>query len=142
MRPQFSLMRKLTYGLVLLAAFVTSGIGLVHGQNIVDTGTSVSGVPINRSTVNASVVIAIGGTFQTVLASTLGTSTPRKALTIENNNATDSCWVYLGSGSATEGTSILLLAGGSYSRYWPFVPSDAIKATCANTSDTLYVDYQ
>lgn len=99
-----------------------------------------SGAPVNRSTLNSSVVIATGNAFQTVLASNFNTFTQRQALTIQNNNAADSCWLYIGSGTPTKATSILLLAGGSYQRYWPFVPSDAIQATCASTSDTLYVD--
>lgn len=93
------------------------------------------------ATTNGSVVIATGNTFQTVLAA-LAAQTLRRSLTIENNNASDSCWIYIGSGSATKGTSILLLAGGSYTRYYPYVPSDAIQATCATSSDTLYVDTQ
>src|SRR5450631_2358823 len=47
--------------------------------------TTVQGVPIPRTTVNKSVVITTGNTFQTVLASTVA----RKAITVENNNATD-----------------------------------------------------
>jgi hypothetical protein len=111
------------------------------------TGASVEGIPVNRSTVNGSITITTGNTFQTVLASNLTTQfgqtvTPRYALTIENNNASDSCWLYLGNGTATKAISILLLPGGSYTRYWPFVPSDQIQATCSTTSDTLYVDTQ
>jgi hypothetical protein len=98
-----------------------------------------------KSTVNASVVIATGNTFQTVLAAVSSTA-GRQSLTIQNNNATDSCWIQFGvgvtSGNATKGKSILLLAGGSYTRYYPFVPKDEIEATCATTSDTLYVDTQ
>jgi hypothetical protein len=95
----------------------------------------------NAATTNSSAVITTGNTFQTVLAA-LSQGTARRSLTIENNNATDSCWVFVGSGSATKATSILLLAGGSYARYYPYVPSDAIQATCASNSDTLYVDTQ
>jgi hypothetical protein len=104
--------------------------------------TPFSGQVVNRSTKNVSVVITTGGTFQTVLTSILGTETQRQALTIENNNATDNCNLYIGTGSATAGTSILLLPGGSYTRYWPYVPSDAFQATCATSSDTLYIDVQ
>lgn len=104
-------------------------------------GAAVAGAPTNRSTKNVSVVITTGNTFQTILA-VQGTTDVRQALTIANNNATDSCWLFIGAATATKGTSILLLAGGSYARYWPFVPSDAIQATCANNSDTLYVDIQ
>jgi len=102
-----------------------------------------SGAPVNRSTLNSSAVIAAGGTFQTVLASNFNTAVQRQALTIQNNNtSTDNCWIFLGSGSATVARSILLTPGGSYQRYWPFVPSDAIQATCASNGDTLYVDAQ
>lgn len=92
-------------------------------------------------TTNGSVTITTGGTFQTVLPAVTLTS-QRRSLTIENNNATDSCWLFIGAGSATKGTSILLLPGGSYTRYYPYVPSDAIQATCATTSDSVYVDTQ
>jgi len=96
--------------------------------------------PQNIPTKNTSVVIATGNTFQTVLAAPTGD--PRNSLTIQNNNATDSCWIFVGSSAATKGASILLLAGGSYTRYFPYVPSDVIQATCATSSDTLYVDTQ
>jgi hypothetical protein len=98
--------------------------------------------PQMRGTVNSSVVIATGNTFQQVLAA-LAQNARRNSLTIQNNNATDSCWLYVGpTASATKGTSILLLAGGSYTRYFPYIPSDVIAATCATSSDTLYVDIQ
>lgn len=96
--------------------------------------------PGNRGTVNSSAIIAVGNTFQTVLA-----SNPRKlSLTIQNNNAADSCWIVVGGvlGSATKGIAILLSAGGSYTRYYPYIPSDAIHATCASANDTLYIDLQ
>jgi hypothetical protein len=96
---------------------------------------------INAATTNASVSITTGNTFQTVLAAVVPPSL-RRSLTIENNNASDSCWLYIGSGPATKGASMLLAAGGAYTRYYPYVPSDAIQATCATTSDTLYVDTQ
>src|SRR5437879_6204402 len=55
-------------------------------------------------TTNGSVVIATGNTFQTVLAAvainnnslTMG----RRSLTIQNNNAADSCWIFVGSAAA------------------------------------------
>jgi hypothetical protein len=92
-------------------------------------------------TTNVPVIIATGNTFQTILAAVTNNN-QRRSLTIQNNNATDSCWLFVGGGSATKGTSILLLPGGSYTRYYPYIPSDAIQATCTTTSDTLYVDYQ
>jgi hypothetical protein len=99
---------------------------------------------INTTTTNGSVVIATGNTFQTVLAALGSPPAQRRSLTIENNNTNgDSCWVFIGAtASATKATSILLTPGGSYTRYYPYVPSDNIAATCTTTSDTLYVDVQ
>jgi hypothetical protein len=132
-------MKKLAY--LLLGAVLAIPIVAV-GQAPTPVGQVVQGVAAYSSTVNGSATITTGNTFQTVLATLPGTSTRRQSLTVENNNASDSCWLFVGGGSATKGTSILLLPGGSYSRYWPYVPSDAIQATCTNTSDTLYVDTQ
>lgn len=98
--------------------------------------------PQVRATVNGSIAITTGNTFQQVLA-VLAQNARRLSLTIQNNNATDSCWLFIGAtASATKGTSILLVAGASYTRYYPYIPSDNIAATCATTSDTLYVDTQ
>jgi hypothetical protein len=100
-----------------------------------------AGVATNRSTVNVSVVIGTGNVFQSALSPN---SQPRQSLTIENNNTTtDNCWVYIGPiGNATQGTAILLIPGGAYTRYWPYVPNDQISVTCATSADTVYVDYQ
>jgi hypothetical protein len=95
----------------------------------------------NAATTNGSATIITGNTFQTVLGA-IANNTPRRSLTIENNNTSDSCWLYVGSGSATKALSMLLLPGGSYVRYYPYVPSDAIQATCATSNDTLYLDTQ
>jgi hypothetical protein len=92
-------------------------------------------------TTNGSVTITTGSTFQTVLTA-VTQNNQRRSLTIQNNNATDSCWLFIGAGTATKATSILLLAGGSYTRYLPYIPNDVIQATCATTADTLYVDQQ
>jgi hypothetical protein len=101
------------------------------------------------ATTDSSVVIVTGNTFQAVLAAPVARAL-RQSLTIQNNNATDSCWITFGTksgtlitaGNATKANSILLLAGGSYTRYYPFIPSDEIEGTCATSSDTLYVDKQ
>lgn len=92
-------------------------------------------------TTNSSAVIAAGNTFQTILTAVTNNN-QRRSLTIQNNNAADSCWLFIGAGSATKGTSILLVFSQAYTRYYPYVPSDAIQATCATTADTLYVDIQ
>jgi hypothetical protein len=95
------------------------------------------------ATTNASVTITLGSAFQSLLAAITGT-TPRRSLTIQNNNINgDNCWIYIGpNASATKATAILLGPGGSYQRYTPYIPSDNISATCATTADTLYVDTQ
>lgn len=104
-------------------------------------------VPTQKTTFKHPVAITTGNTFQTILP-----SNGRNSLTIQNNNATDSCWIDFGvndvtgapttAGTATKANSILLLAGGSLSRYWPIVPTDEIEGTCATTGDTLRVEYQ
>lgn len=133
------MMLRIAFALALLCAWPA----WVVAQQAMTPAPAFSGAPVNRSTVNHSVVITTGNTFQTVLASNFNTTTQRQSLTIQNNNtAAHNCWVFLGSGAATEASSILLTPGGSYQRYWPFVPSDAVQATCENDSDTLYVDTQ
>ena len=128
---------------IVLAALMGGFFMSASKAQLQSTGSTISGSAINRSTVNGSVTITTGNTFQTILASTVGTTTVRQSLTIQNNQTTtDNCWVFVGSGTATKGTSILLQPGGSYTRYWPYVPSDAIQATCASNSDTLYLDTQ
>jgi len=91
-----------------------------------------------RPTTNGSSTITTGNTFQTIL----GASFTRLSVTIQNNNATDSCRLFIGSGTATASNSMLLASGGSYQRYWPFTISDAIQMTCANNGDTFYLDTQ
>lgn len=106
-------------------------------------GPPIQGTAVNRSTLITPVVITAGNTFQQVLPSLVGTQTVRQALEIQNNNAADSCWLFLGpTVSATKATAILLASGQAYTRYFPYVPSDAIQATCATTADTLYVGNQ
>lgn len=115
-------MRSFLIGLLLIVS------GAAHAQ-----------APQRFNTVNGSVTITTGNTFQNVLAA----NAIKRSVTIQNNNTNgDSCWIFVGSGAATKGTSILLGQGGSYQRYYPYLPSDVIQATCATTSDTLYVDTQ
>jgi hypothetical protein len=100
------------------------------------------------------IVIATGLTYQVALAA--GT---RRSLTIQNNNASDTCYLLVGgpwqAGDTTSTSrtingvsltgikgAIMLPAGQAYTRYFPYVPNDAILATCATSSDSLYVDFQ
>lgn len=124
---------------IIAAALFAFACGPSYAQ---DGGMPVQGVASNRSTLNSSATITAGNTFQTVLAAQTSI-TQRQSLTIQNNNtSSDNCWVFVGSGTASEAKSILLQPGQSYTRYWPIVPNDAIQATCASTSDTIYVDNQ
>jgi len=91
----------------------------------------------NNRTPAASVTIKTGNTFQQVLAAS---KTDRKVLAIQNSNTNgDSCWIFFGSDKATKANSILLSKDGQYTRYWPFIPSDAIQVTCVTSEDVLSV---
>jgi hypothetical protein len=88
------------------------------------------------------IAIAAGNKFQQIVPSN-NTGTDRRALTIQNNASNgDNCWVYVGGDKPSKDGSVVLAPGKSYDRYWPFVPSDAIQATCASASDNLYVEYK
>ena len=86
------------------------------------------------------VTINTANKFQQILASS---GTGRGMFRISNNNANgDSCWVFVGSSQASKEGGYQVLPGKAYLRYPPFVPSDAIQATCASSKDTLDVEYQ
>jgi hypothetical protein len=110
----------------------------------------------NRGTLNWSAKITTGNTFQT-----LRPAEQRWSITIQNNNASDNCYLIVGGNQVTPGTTtvgtnvttgggtvtaqqaaILLTPGLPWQRYYPYVPNDAIYATCASTGDSLYVDTQ
>ena len=81
------------------------------------------------------VTINTANKFQQVLASS---GTARRMLRIGNNNDNDdSCWLFVGSGRASKEGSYEVPPGKEYLRYPPFVPPDAIQATCESSSDTL-----
>jgi hypothetical protein len=121
-------MQRVLPGLVLLAALAWA---------------APSSAQTAATTTNASVVIAAGNTFQTILSAVPALPITRRSLTIQNNNTTtDNCWIFVGAGAAAKGTSILLPPAWSYSRYFPYVPADAIQATCLTTGNTLYVEFQ
>lgn len=105
--------------------------------------------PTTAVTTNGSVVITTGSTFQAVLAAVaVNPVNPiRHSLTIQNNNTTtDNCWITFGTGitagNATKAKSILLTPGQAFTRYYPYIPSDEIEATCATNGNSLYVDTQ
>jgi hypothetical protein len=87
------------------------------------------------------VTINTANKFQQVLAAS---GTARRMLRIGNNNTNDDiCWVFVGSGRASKEGSYPIPPGKEYLlRYPPFVPSDAIQATCESGSDTLDLEYQ
>ncbi len=90
-----------------------------------------------------SVTIVAGNTFQQILPQN-DTGKDRRALIIGNKNTNgDKCWVFVGTGRASKEKSDKVLApGDEYVAYWPFVPADAIQATCASRADTLSVEYR
>ena len=140
-------MLKLRHIVVVAAIFTTiAGVAVAQrGSNTQTPSETVAGLATNRSTVNGSGTITAGGTFQQILPSIVGNAgVARQAVTIQNNNTgTDACWLHIGTGTPTLANSILLAApSGSYQRYWPNVPSDAMQITCTTTSDTFYLDTQ
>lgn len=116
---------------------VTEQADATPSQN--DTVQTTPQIPINPSDDNL-VTIATGNTFQPVIGSN-GSAAERRALIVKNNNTnSDTCWLFFGNAKASKEESLILTSGGSYVRYWPFVSSDAMLATSASTSDTLYVE--
>ena len=86
------------------------------------------------------VTINTANKFQQILASS---ETARRMVRISNNNnANDSCWVFVGDGKASKESSYEVPSGKAYLRYPPFTTSDAIQATCASSADTLDVEIQ
>jgi hypothetical protein len=114
----------------------------------------------NLPSINGSVSITTANTYQSVLPALTNGVPPRRSITIQNNNASDSCeievtgLVSIGNTTSTNVTtpsgvtlssakaSILLLAGGSYTRYYPYIPTGPIVGTCASNGDSVYVDTQ
>jgi hypothetical protein len=102
----------------------------------------------NAPTTNRAVTITTGGIFQTALpaiAAPTQTSFPnqRISLTVGNNTAADTCFLFLGSGAATVANSIRLAPGAIYERSLPsYVPSDAVQLTCLLGGSSVYVSTQ
>jgi len=107
-------------------------------------------------TQNGSVKITTGLTYQVLTPA----GQNMRSLTIQNNNASDSCWIEISGLVTTSMTtttptnlgvtgnmtpaqvSILLAPGGSYGRYYPNIPKGPIVGTCPANTDSLYVDWQ
>lgn len=108
------------------------------------------------ATINHSRSITTGNTYQLIE----GINQSRRSVTIQNNNtSTDNCFINIdgvvtasmttassvtvdGNAITAAKASILLQPGQAYTRYYPYVPSGTIVATCASTGDSLYVDMQ
>jgi len=121
---------------------------------------AVADPPVDVPSYNGSVKITTGLTYQGILTALPPPAQSRRSLTIENNNATDACYIEvtgLVAAGATTSTSVtttsgamaaslasiyLAGGGGSYTRYYPFIPSGPIVGTCATTGDSIYVDTQ
>jgi hypothetical protein len=107
-------------------------------------------------TLNRSVSITTGGTFQQIVPAGVGIN----SVVIQNNNTTtDNCWIELtgiviagntlsttisslGGITAAKAT-ILLQPGVSYSRFTGHMPSvTGLVGTCTSSGDSLYVDTQ
>jgi hypothetical protein len=91
----------------------------------------------NLPTFVVPVTVTTGNTWYAVT----GLPTPRRSLTIQNNNVNgDNCWLFIGSGTATKPAAILLAQGQSYGRYTPYIPVDTLQVTCATNGDSVYVE--
>ena len=140
-----ALMALFAVGMVYLIIAVVGIANAQRGSNTQTPSETVAGLATSRSTVNASGTVATGLTFQQILPSVVGNAgSARQSVTIQNNNSgTDACYLHIGTGTPSTANSILLAApSGSYQRYWPMVPSDAMQITCTTTGDTFYVDTQ
>jgi hypothetical protein len=126
-----------------MIACIMLGIALAITAILLGSTTFARGqTPAPQTGAGNLVTIAAGNKFQQIVPSN-NTGTDRHALTIQNNASNgDNCWVYVGGDKPSKDGSIVLTPGKSYDRYWPFVPSDAIQATCASASDNLYVEYK
>jgi hypothetical protein len=124
----------------------------------VGTHAFAQAVPVPAATTPLSSAITTGLTYQ-VLKAALAPPAQLRSLTIENNNASDTCWIEVsGAVVATNTTStsitvnghsitavqasVMLLPGGSYTRYYPYIPNGPIVGTCTYNTDSIYVDVQ
>jgi hypothetical protein len=102
---------------------------------------------------NATISVTTGLTYQSIAPA----DNTRQMIEIENNNlsGTDTCYINVDglvavgattstpvttkNGATTAGkASVQLSPGGSYTRYYPYVPSGPIVGTCAQAADSIY----
>ena len=126
-----------------MVACIMLGVALAIATIFLQSTTFAQGqTPVPQTGAGNLVTISAGNKFQQIVPNN-NTGTDRRALTIQNNASNgDNCWVYVGSNKPSKDGSVVLAPGKSYDRYWPFVPSDAIQATCASSSDNLYVEFK
>lgn len=135
------------FRVVALALLVLSLAGAARAQNTYNTGTPVQGRPFSLSTRNSSVTLATSG-FTLVLPASYPQASSsvymRQELTVNNNNSSDKCYVFLGpaTSTATSQISMLITAGNSIRREWPVVPDDAVQIACDKPGDSVYIDFQ
>lgn len=118
------------------------------GQLRVTTGSSGSatfGAPASQS--NTSSTITVGGTFQTIAASSAtrksfefhNTCTKAGNCTTQSNN----CYLFVAAaGVPSTSNSIIVPAGATYLRVSGAIPTNAIQATCDGTGDAYYLSLQ
>lgn len=119
---------------LLIAAFVAFGVQTASAQP--SPGTTYYSTTV-------AVTITLGNTFQQVLLN----SQTRRACFIQNNNASDTIWVFFQNPvtllTPSKPTSVQLAAGQSMNcASGPFVAGDILWLTGANTNDTALLIYQ
>lgn len=83
--------------------------------------------------------VTTGGTFQVLFGASIG----RKSIEFQNRSGNgDACYLFFGSGTATEGKSLLVPDQWYYLRSSGGVPNDEIQVTCATSSDAFWANVQ
>ena len=136
-------------------------------QSPAPNGAPVIGIPEARASINGSLIINAGLTYQLLLPAAAG----HLSIQLENNNVSNSsdvCYVLYGSnitsqitaGITTTSSNIIttgpngpvtvtaaqasdiLTYGGSLGRYWPILPSEPLYITCTTTGDSISFHWQ
>lgn len=123
---------------LLVAAFVV--VAVACGGNEVQAQPS-SGTTFYSTAV--AVTIVTGNTFQQVLVN----SNNRRGCFVQNNNATDTIWVFFQNPftlpTPSKTTSVQLTSGQSMNcNSGPYIAGDTLWMTGANNNDTAVLIYQ